>query len=120
MGLGVGLSVNNGRAVISGLLRRGGVFHRTPKYKIEQRGQDWLGKRYRAGGTPSLFAEILLALYFAGCTVYAAASGMWMSIPFLLLFLHGYSYMAWLGLLPALSERWARVFSGHANFFISR
>ena len=120
MGLGIGLSVNNGRAVISGLLRRGGVFHRTPKYKIEQRGQDWLGKRYRAGRTPSLWAEILLALYFAGCTVYAAASGMWMSIPFLLLFLHGYSYMAWLGLLPALSERWARVFSGHANFFISR
>lgn len=120
MGLGIGLSVNNGRAVIAGLWKRGGVFERTPKYKIERRGEDWLGKRYRASTAPSLFLEILLALYFAGCTTYAVASGMWMSIPFLLLFLHGYSYMAWLGLLPALSERWPRVFSSPTNFFISR
>ncbi|HSF39863.1 MAG TPA: glycosyltransferase [Thermoanaerobaculia bacterium] len=114
MGLGVGLSVNNGRAVVSGLFQRGGVFHRTPKYSIERRGEDWLGKRYRAGGTPSLFLEILLALYFAGCTVYAVVAGMWMSIPFLFLFLHGYSYMAWLGLLPSLREHWARWKAGGA------
>ena len=114
MGLGVGLSVNNGRAVVSGLFQRGGVFHRTPKYSIERRGEDWLGKRYRAGGTPSLFLEILLALYFAGCTVYAVVAGMWMSIPFLFLFLHGYSYMAWLGLLPSLREQWARWKAGGA------
>ncbi|HSK75674.1 MAG TPA: hypothetical protein VLQ45_04400, partial [Thermoanaerobaculia bacterium] len=51
---------------------------------------------------------------FAGCTVYAVVAGMWMSIPFLFLFLHGYSYMAWLGLLPSLREQWARWKAGGA------
>jgi cellulose synthase/poly-beta-1,6-N-acetylglucosamine synthase-like glycosyltransferase len=109
MGVGIGLSVNNARAVLSGMLHRGGTFHRTPKYRIESRGQDWLGKRYRAVLSPSVALELVLALYFIGCTVYAAVQGMYMSIPFLLLFVHGYTYMALLGLLPSLREwrqRW--------------
>jgi cellulose synthase/poly-beta-1,6-N-acetylglucosamine synthase-like glycosyltransferase len=109
MGVGIGLSVNNARAVLSGLFRRGGTFHRTPKYRIEARGQDWLGKRYRAGVNPSFLFELALAVYFIGCTAYATREGMYMSIPFLLLFVHGYSYMALLGLLPTLREwrnRW--------------
>jgi cellulose synthase/poly-beta-1,6-N-acetylglucosamine synthase-like glycosyltransferase len=109
MGVGIGLSVNNARAVLSGMFHRGGTFHRTPKYRIESRGQDWLGKRYRAVLSPSVVLELVLALYFIGCTVYAAVQGMYMSIPFLLLFVHGYTYMALLGLLPSLREwrqRW--------------
>jgi cellulose synthase/poly-beta-1,6-N-acetylglucosamine synthase-like glycosyltransferase len=114
MGVGIGLSVNNARAVLSGLVHRGGVFHRTPKYRIESRGQDWLGKRYRAGMSPSFLFELVLALYFIGCTVYATVQGMYMSIPFLLLFVHGYSYMALLGLLPSLREQWEKWRAGRA------
>jgi cellulose synthase/poly-beta-1,6-N-acetylglucosamine synthase-like glycosyltransferase len=104
MGVGIGLSVNNTRAVLSGLFQRGGVFHRTPKYRIERRGQDWLRKRYRAEVNPSLAVEVALALYFAGCTVYAAVTGMWMSIPFLYLFVQGYTFMAALSLRPLVSS----------------
>jgi cellulose synthase/poly-beta-1,6-N-acetylglucosamine synthase-like glycosyltransferase len=103
MGMGIGLSVNNARAVLAGLWRRGGVFHRTPKYRIEREGEDWRGKRYRAGASVSVLAELLLASYFAGCTVYAFCDGMWMSIPFLYLFVQGYGYMAALALLPFLT-----------------
>ena len=102
MGLGIGLSINNCRAVLSGLRERGGEFHRTPKYRIESRGQDWLGKRYRTGLNLSVLIEVVLALYFAVCTAYAAAAGMWLSIPFLYLFVQGYTYMSVLSLLPAL------------------
>jgi cellulose synthase/poly-beta-1,6-N-acetylglucosamine synthase-like glycosyltransferase len=38
MAIGIGLSVTNSAAVIAGLLRGGGTFHRTPKYRREGRG----------------------------------------------------------------------------------
>lgn len=101
MGLGIGLSVVNAHAVISGLFQRGGTFHRTPKYRIENSGQDWRGKRYRAGISSSFVLEAVLAVYFVGCTLYAALHGMWLSVPFLLLFVQGYGYMALLSVTPA-------------------
>jgi hypothetical protein len=102
MGLGIGLSVVNSHAVLSGLVRRGGTFHRTPKYRIESSGQEWRGKRYRAGVSWSFVVEAVLAVYFAFCTTYAVLHGMWLSIPFLLLFVQGYGYMSLLSILPAL------------------
>ncbi len=103
MGLGIGLSLNNTRAVVSGLWCRGGTFHRTPKYRIERPGEDWKGKRYRAGGGALAALEGALALYFLGCTAYAAAQGMWVSLPFLLLFVQGYTYIFLLSVLPRLT-----------------
>ena len=108
MGVGIGLSLNNARAVLSGLFQRGGTFHRTPKYRIERRGQSWTAKRYRASTDPTRAVEAILALYFLGCTLYAGFTGMWMSIPFLLLFVQGYGYMAVLSYLPSLRDRRAR------------
>jgi cellulose synthase/poly-beta-1,6-N-acetylglucosamine synthase-like glycosyltransferase len=108
MGVGIGLSLNNARAVLSGLFQRGGTFHRTPKYRIERRGQNWTAKRYRAGTDPTRAIEALLGLYFLGCTLYSWFAGMWMSIPFLFLFCHGYTYMAVLSYLPSVRDWWAR------------
>jgi len=108
MGVGIGLSVNNAGAVLSGLFQRGGTFHRTPKYRIERRGQDWSAKRYRAGVDLTRAIEAALSLYFLGCTLYAWEAGMWMSIPFLYLFVQGYGYMAVLSFLPSLRDWWAR------------
>jgi hypothetical protein len=104
MAIGIGLSINNARAVVSGLLHRGGTFHRTPKYRIEQRGQEWLSKRYRSVSDPSCLIEGCLALYFAACCIYALKRGMWMSLPFLYLFVQGYAYMFLLSVFPALSR----------------
>src|SRR5262249_25846306 len=104
MAIGIGLSVNNARAVIAGLFQRGGTFPRTPKYRIEQRGQDWLTKRYRAGSDPTCLIEGCLALYFAACSVYAFEQGMWMSLPFLYLFVQGYAYMFLLSVFPVLGR----------------
>jgi hypothetical protein len=38
--------------------------------------------------------EILFALYFSFCTWNAVESGAWTSVPFLLLFLVGFSYVS--------------------------
>jgi cellulose synthase/poly-beta-1,6-N-acetylglucosamine synthase-like glycosyltransferase len=104
MAIGIGLSINNSRAVLSGLFQRGGTFHRTPKYRIEERGQEWLSKRYRAGADLSCLIEGILALYFAVAFVYAFQRGMWMSLPFLYLFVQGYAYMFLLSIFPFLGR----------------
>ena len=114
MGIGIGLSITNARAVISGFFQQGGVFHRTPKYRIERRGEKWTAKRYRAGTDPTRLVEALLTVYFLGCTVYAAVAGMWMSIPFLLLFVQGFGYMALLSYLPSLRDWWEKGKAGAA------
>lgn len=100
LGMGIGLSLNNARAVISGLFRRGGTFHRTPKYQIERAGQEWRHKAYRADTSRLGWLEGVFALYFLGCTLWALRAGMWMSVPFLYLFLQGFSYMFLLSVLP--------------------
>jgi cellulose synthase/poly-beta-1,6-N-acetylglucosamine synthase-like glycosyltransferase len=112
MGLGIGLAVNNSRAVLSGLFQRGGTFHRTPKYRIERAGEDWKRKRYRAATGPLVALEGALALYFLGCSAYAAAQGMWASLPFLVLFVQGYGYMFLLSVLPSLRARAPRLPAG--------
>ncbi|MFP3938936.1 MAG: cellulose synthase family protein [Thermoanaerobaculia bacterium] len=109
LGLGIGLSVSNARAVLGGLVRRGGAFVRTPKYRIEDRpgireGLDWRRLRYRAGRSSTVVLEGLLALYFAGVFVLAIQWGMWLSLPFLALFLHGYGAMFALTLAGAFGD----------------
>ena len=100
MGLGIGLAINNSRAVVSGLLKRGGVFERTPKYRIEKRRDAWRGKRYRVAHDATFVVEGVLALYFIVCFALAVSLRMWPSLPFLWLFLQGYTYMFLLSLLP--------------------
>ena len=105
MGVGIGLAVNNSRAVVSGALHRGGVFERTPKYRIEQRRDGWRGKRYKVAQDSAVLVEGLLAIYFAVCFVVAIQLHMWPSLPFLYLFLQGYTYMFLLSVLPARRAR---------------
>ncbi len=102
MGMGIGLAINNARAVLSGLVHDGGVFHRTPKYCIEQRDDGWAGKKYRLSYDVTFLLEALLAAYFVVCLVMAVHLEMWLSIPFLYLFLQGYVHMFLLGIGPLL------------------
>jgi hypothetical protein len=103
LGLGIGLAVNNARAVVEGLRQRGGVFERTPKYRIEATGQGWDRRRYRARPDLSVITEGLFALYFTLSALLAWALGMWTSLPFLALFFYGYwSIFLW----TLLAGRW--------------
>lgn len=101
MAVGIGLAVNNTRAVWAGLWQDGGVFHRTPKYNIESVRDGWTDKVYTLRKNLSFYIEAAFALYFIFCFVAAVYLKMWLSVPFLWLFLQGYVYMTWLGLAPA-------------------
>ncbi len=58
----------------------------------------WSSKKYQLPKKLSFYLEAVLAAYFIACFVLAIHFQMWLSIPFLYLFLHGYSHMFLLGL----------------------
>jgi cellulose synthase/poly-beta-1,6-N-acetylglucosamine synthase-like glycosyltransferase len=99
MSLGIGLCINQTRAVIEALfVRQSGEFVRTPKHGVMQRFEAWTKKKYRASKTIIPLVEVLFALYFAIALVFAAFGGHWVSMPFLALFLIGFAYVGVLSL----------------------
>jgi cellulose synthase/poly-beta-1,6-N-acetylglucosamine synthase-like glycosyltransferase len=99
MSLGIGLCINQTRAVVEALLgSSSGEFVRTPKHGVVRRFEGWTAKRYRATKTLIPFAEVFLAAYFAVAMVLALVAGHYVSMPFLLLFFMGFAYVGVLSL----------------------
>ena len=93
MAIGIGLSVNNAKAVLEALFGQPGEFVRTPKYGIERRQDDWQHKKYHQSIPIQAFVELALGLYFTATVVYALDAGIYGTLPFLVLFQFGYLYM---------------------------
>ncbi|MDH5675571.1 MAG: glycosyltransferase [Myxococcales bacterium] len=99
MAVSIGLSINNARAVLEGLVGVQSEFVRTPKHGVEQNRDGWVKKRYKAGAaTISTYLEILFGLYIVGTIGLAIFMGAWVSIPFLVLFMVGFLYVGTLSL----------------------
>ena len=105
MSVGIGLCVNNTRAVLEALFGRPTEFVRTPKLRVE--GRNRAGSPLRYGGSlPALtLVELGLGIYFTGVLVYTLAHRVYASIPFVLLFQAGYLYTAFLSLAQAARIR---------------
>jgi hypothetical protein len=101
MSLGIGLSVTNTRAVLEALVGHQSPFHRTPKFRIERRGDRWRGKRYRAPLNGWAIVEIGLGLYFAWTMVALAQAKLYAPLPFFILYLFGFLYVGVLSLVHA-------------------
>jgi cellulose synthase/poly-beta-1,6-N-acetylglucosamine synthase-like glycosyltransferase len=98
MAIGIGLAVNNTRAVIEALLGHQSEFARTPKYGIEVGHNDWAAKKYRQAAAVQPLIEVALGLYFTATVFYAVANGIYGTLPFLVLFQAGFLYMGLLSL----------------------
>ena len=92
MSIGIGLSINNTRAVIEALLNKQSEFTRTPKYHIEGASDEWVGKKYRQSVAVQPLIELALGLYFTWTVFYALANQIYGTVPFLLLFQIGFLY----------------------------
>lgn len=103
--LGVGLSLNNTVAVWQALRGSGGVFLRTPKFRVDETAEQWRASNYVLGLGPMLVTEALLTLYGMATIGLATVTGQWWTIPFMLLYLGGYSLMVGLGLWQAWRSR---------------
>jgi len=99
MSIGIGLSINNTRAVIEALFNKQSEFTRTPKYHIERDGDEWVGKKYRQTVAVQPLIELALGLYFTATVFYALANQIYGTLPFLVLFQIGFLYTGLLSLV---------------------
>jgi len=107
-----GISVSNTIAVFDALLGSRSEFHRTPKFGIVKRGEDWRGKDYVLPFTKTTLLEIFFAGYgivgifisiFNGNAVYA---------PLLALQTSGFIYIAALSISHSIFNNRSRVDNG--------
>ena len=92
--VGIGISIRNSAAVLEGLFEKGGHFRRTPK-----RGSASRETFERPPRVP--LAEVALAAFFALATATLIVAHQWVSLPFVMLFLGGYGFVA----IKATAER---------------
>ncbi|MBX7207444.1 MAG: glycosyltransferase family 2 protein [Verrucomicrobiaceae bacterium] len=116
LALGVGMSINNGKAVLEALFNHQSDFIRTPKYGVQTKAQA-AGKRFRYASAKSLclYIEVALAVYFGWLTSMAAVRHQWGSIPFLAMFFIGFAYVAGGSLLKRLNLSAVPVSAGGAD-----
>jgi cellulose synthase/poly-beta-1,6-N-acetylglucosamine synthase-like glycosyltransferase len=104
LAVGIGLSVNNAKAVVEALLGHESEFKRTPKFRVEAADDDWKQKRYRGNLSFLPFVELLLGLYFTAMAAYAIANGIYGTLPFVFLFQFGFLYAATLSLFQNVGK----------------
>src|SRR3954469_9200665 len=93
MSVGIGLCVNQTRAVFEALMGRETEFVRTPKHGIRGKLESWSGKKYRSAKSITPFIELVMAAYFLAAVWIAVSHGHYLSLPFLGLFLCGFAYV---------------------------
>jgi cellulose synthase/poly-beta-1,6-N-acetylglucosamine synthase-like glycosyltransferase len=99
-----GMTWSTSRGVWQGLTRWGGVFGRTPKFRIEGRRGKWAGSSYRLAPDASLIGEIALLAFAVVVVAFAIERGSYGAVPFLLLYVAGYATVAGSGLKQALAR----------------
>jgi cellulose synthase/poly-beta-1,6-N-acetylglucosamine synthase-like glycosyltransferase len=99
MSIGIGLSINNTRAVFEALFNKQTEFARTPKYRIEGDADEWVGKKYRQSVSVQPLIELALGLYFTATVFYALANQIYGTVPFLVLFQIGFLYTGLLSIV---------------------
>jgi hypothetical protein len=110
MALGIGLSVNNARAVVEALMGHETGFVRTPKAGAGSAGPR--RSSYRALASFQPLVELGLAAYMSYGVAYLVERKVYYSVPFLVLFQVGFGYVALVSIYEGLRGRvvrWARV-----------
>jgi cellulose synthase/poly-beta-1,6-N-acetylglucosamine synthase-like glycosyltransferase len=93
LALGIGMSINNAKAVLEAIFNHHSAFVRTPKYGISQgRQHDWRKSSYRAIKTLTPGIELLFGFFFLFIVVEAAMRANWTSTLLLLPFPVGFFY----------------------------
>ncbi len=81
-------------SVIKGIFRKGGHFHRTPKYAVRLKTDNWKNKVYKPLKELPLL-EISLSAYSLIGMFLAATQGFWYILFFLNVYLMGYLMTAY-------------------------
>jgi hypothetical protein len=98
LAVGIGLSINNARAVVEALMGYQTAFVRTPKHGVKAAGDSVSRKRYKAMVSLQPLVELGMAAYMTYGVVYLIEREVYYSLPFLLLFQFGFGYVALLSI----------------------
>jgi cellulose synthase/poly-beta-1,6-N-acetylglucosamine synthase-like glycosyltransferase len=101
MALGIGLSINNGRAAVEGLFGGDVEFVRTPKRGDVNNERSSGALVYRGRWPWHNTVELAFGLYCSATLAIAIAMESWASVPFLLLFCAGFTYVGVASLFEA-------------------
>jgi hypothetical protein len=99
--LGMGLSVNNTRAVGEALLGLKSAFQRTPKFAVTDNQTAWYGSSYTLPKDSTIWGEGVLLIYALFLMAWSISHGMWWLIGWLSLYAAGYAVMVGLALTQA-------------------
>ncbi|NIN64030.1 MAG: glycosyltransferase [Anaerolineae bacterium] len=105
--LGTGLAVSNTRAIYEEFRGKQASFGRTPKFRLEQRPDNWSRSRYALPFDWISIGELLAALYAILGIAIALYQGNYFAIPFLTLYVLGFGYVASLTLFHS-AYSWTR------------
>ncbi len=105
MALGVGLTITNTKAVMEALFGVQSAFARTPKYRVNKKGEKSQANKYRKRLGIIPWIELAIGCYFAATVWYAISTENFFTVPFLILFVFGYWYTGLLSLLQGRFER---------------
>ena len=103
MAVGVGLCINNARAVLEAVFNHRSEFIRTPKYGAARRREFVARNKYRALRGLIPYIELSFGVYFSYVLVGAIDHKQWSLIPFVLIFQGGFLYV---GLMSLLQSSW--------------
>ena len=98
MGLGIGLALNQAKAVLEGFFTDDKEFKRTPKLGMDANGKACSKRAYKVPKSLLTFLELGFAVYYFAALFVAIYIRKWASVPFLWLFFSGFAYMSILSL----------------------
>ncbi len=98
-----GISVSNTIAVFDALLGSKSVFHRTPKFGITRKGEDWRSKDYVLPFTKTTLLEIFFAAYGILGIFIAIFNGNAVFAPILAIQASGFIYIAALSIAHSIN-----------------
>jgi cellulose synthase/poly-beta-1,6-N-acetylglucosamine synthase-like glycosyltransferase len=96
MSIWMGLSISNSQAIIEGIFNIKSDFKRTPKFRIEQAGDSWAGKKYVETINAVVLVEAALVIYLTFTFWYVLRCKDYFIAPFVAAFIYGFGYTAFL------------------------
>lgn len=105
LGLGIGMSVNNAKAVLEAIFNKESAFIRTPKYgALGAQKKSWKSSNYKAIKSFTPFIEFLFGCFFTFVVIDAMLAENWIASVLLIPFPLGFFYTS-LGSLKRIFEQ---------------
>jgi cellulose synthase/poly-beta-1,6-N-acetylglucosamine synthase-like glycosyltransferase len=108
---GIGLCLNNAKAVLEAVFNHQTEFARTPKYGVGTAVEKWWTQKYKTARSLLPWLELAMACYYGYFIWFAWQKELWVSLPFFVLFMCGFGFAGIFSLFQrsSFSPWWNRI-----------